>query len=141
METMTRGNVADLQPREIGVPEEAAPMRQAPEPAVTPTTAEVADETPMTSDSTVLEAASDDMDARDYSATPGAPALDTDEAASTAANVTPDLTVPERSEPAGSAAEAASDETPMTSDSDVLAAASDDMDVKDFQASEEEEKA
>jgi small subunit ribosomal protein S17 len=163
METMTRGNVAELQPREIAVPDEAGPMRQAPvaatpstaqvadetpavaqAPETTPTTAEVADETPMTSDSTVLAAASDDMDARDYNATPGAPDLDTDETASTAANVTPDLTVPERGEPAESAAEAASDETPMTSDSDVLAAAADDMDAKDFQPDakdEEEDKA
>lgn len=166
METMTRGNVAELQPREIAVPDEAGPMRQAPvaatpsttqvaaetpeTPAVAPasdtvpTTAEVADETPMTSDSTVLAAASDDMDPRDYAATPGAPALDADETASTAANVTPDLTVPERDEPAESAAEAASDETSMTSDSDVLAAAADDMDAKDFQPDakdEEEDKA
>jgi len=42
---------------------------------------------------------------------------------------------------AGSAAEASRDETPMTSDSDVLAAASDDMDVKDYEPDEEEEKA
>ena len=134
METMTRGNVAELQPREIGVPEEAGPMRQ------TPTTAQVAHETPMTSDSTVLAAASDDMDAAGYSSTAGAPMLDAVEEASEAPNVTPDVTVSPRRGRAGSAAEAASDETPMTSDSDVLAAASDDMDVKDFEA-EEEDKA
>jgi small subunit ribosomal protein S17 len=144
METMTRGNVADLQPREIGVPEEAGPMRQAPATAqVTdetpaPSTAEVADETPMTSDSTVLAAASDDMDARDYSATPGAPALDADETAASAPNATPDVEVPERSAPATSPAEAASDETPANLDSDVLNAASDDMDPGDYK---EEEKA
>jgi small subunit ribosomal protein S17 len=65
METMTRGNVADLQPREIAMPDEAMLVRQAP---ATPTTAQVADETPMTTDSTVLAAASDDMDASDYAA-------------------------------------------------------------------------
>ncbi len=134
LETMTRGNVADLQPRDIAIPEEVAPNR----PVLT--TAEVADETPMSTESTVLEAASDDMDASDYNSTPGAPMLDANEPAVEAANITPDMTVDERHEPATSAAEASRDETPMTSDSDVLAAASDDMDVKDYEA-EEEDKA
>ena len=132
METMTRGNVAELQPREIGVPEEAGPMRQ------TPTAAQAADETLMTSESTVLAAASDDMDASDYASTPGAPMLDADEPATEAESVTPDLTVAERGSPATSAAEASKDETPMTSDSDVLAAASDDMDESDYETKEEE---
>jgi small subunit ribosomal protein S17 len=134
METLTRGNVAELQPREIGVPEEAMPVRQA------PTTAEVADETPMSSESTVLAAASDDMDARDYAATPGAPALDTEEPATEAESATPDVEVPGRRRRASTPAEAASDETPMSGESDVLAAASDDMDVKDYEP-EEEDKA
>lgn len=133
METMTRGNVADLQPREIGMSEEASMVRPV------PTTAQVADETPMTSDSTVLAAASDDMDARDYSSTPGAPALDVDEPAEEAANITPDLTVDARTAAATSAAEASRDETPMSSDSDVLAAASDDMDPGDYKAEEEKQ--
>jgi small subunit ribosomal protein S17 len=131
METMTRGNVAELQPREIGMPEEAMPVRQ------TPSTAEVADETPMTSDSTVLAAASDDMDARDYVSTPGSPMLDAEEPASEAPNVTPDVTVPGRRRRATTPAEAASDETPMSGESDVLAAASDDMDVRDYESEED----
>jgi small subunit ribosomal protein S17 len=134
METMTRGNVAELQPREIGVPEEAMPVRQV------PSTAEVADETPMSTESTVLEAASDDMDASDYNSTPGAPMLDTDEPAIEAPNITPDVTVEGRHEPATSAAEASLDETPMTTDSTVLEAASDDMDVTDYEP-EEDDKA
>jgi small subunit ribosomal protein S17 len=133
LETMTRGNVAELQPNEISVPEEARPVRQV------PTTAEVADETPMSTESTVLEAASDDMDASDYNSTPGAPMLDADEPAIEAPNITPDVTVPERTEAAHTPAEASRDETPMTSDSDVLAAASDDMDAGDY--SDQEEKA
>jgi small subunit ribosomal protein S17 len=146
METMTRGNVAELQPREIGVPEEAAQVRQAtvaPVVPQTPTVAQVADETPMTSDSTVLQAASDDMDARDYASTPGAPMLDADEPATEAENVTPDVTVAERDDAATSAAEASADETPMSSESDVLAAASDDMDAKDYDVKDgaEEDKA
>ena len=136
-ETMTRGNVADLQPREIAMPEEAMLVRQTPP---VPTTAQVADETPMTSDSATLAAASDDMDADDYATTPGSPALDAEEPATEAANVTPDLTEPEREAPAASAADASRDETPMSSDSDVLAAASDDLDAKDYEA-EEEDKA
>jgi len=134
METMTRGNVADLQPREIAMPEEATLVRQ------TPSTAQVADETPMSSDSTVLAAASDDMDASDYASTPGAPMLDAEEPASTAPNVTPDVTVPERDDAAETPAEAASDETPMSNESDVKNAAADDMDVQDYEA-EEEDKA
>lgn len=129
VETMTRGNVAELQPREIGVPEEAAPARQAPQ---TLSTAQVADETPMTTDSEVMQAASDDMDPRDYSSTPGEPMLDADEPATTAESVTPDVEVPERTAPATSPAEAASDETPANMDSEVLNAASDDMDPGDY---------
>ena len=129
---MTRGNVADLQPREIGMPEEAAPARSR------LSTADVADETPMTTDSTVLEAASDDMDASDYNSTPGAPMLDENEPATEAENVTPDVTVEGRHGAAGSAAEASLDETPMTTDSTVLEAASDDMDASDYEAGEED---
>jgi small subunit ribosomal protein S17 len=148
VETMTRGNVADLQPREIGMPEESVQTRQAPAASVAPvtptlTTAEVADETPMTSDSTVLQAASDDMDARDYASTPGAPMLDADEPATEAESMTPDVTVAERDDAATSSAEASADETPMSSESDVLAAASDDMDAKDYDVKDgaEEDKA
>ena len=136
--TMTRGNVAEVQPREIAMPEEAMPIRMAP--PVVPTTAQVADETPMSGDSAVLQAASDDMDASDYSSAPGTAALDTDEPAETAPNETPDLTVPEREDAATSAAEASRDETPMSGESDVLQAAADDMDASDY-SEEEEEKA
>ena len=46
-ETLTRGNVADLAPRDIGAPAEALVQRVAPAVAVTPTelTADVAEET------------------------------------------------------------------------------------------------
>jgi hypothetical protein len=135
METMTRGNVADLQPREIAMPEEAIPTRQA---SSVPTTAQVADETPMTTDSEVMQAASDDMDASDYNSTPGAPMLDENEPATEAENASPDVTVAEREAPATSPAEASADETPMTSDSDVLAAAADDMDEGDYETKEED---
>ncbi len=101
METMVRGNVAELQPRDIAVPEEAAPVRQAP--------------------------------------------VEAESAAPAAAASNEDLTVAERDEPAETPAEAASDETPMSIDSDVLNAASDDMDPSDYEApkdsSEEEDKA
>jgi small subunit ribosomal protein S17 len=95
-ETMTRGNVADLQPREIGLPEEAAPTRQA------PTTAAAASETPRQAE-----------------------------------NATPDMDVEARQGAAGSASEASRDETPMSTDSTVLEAAADDMDVRDYEAGEE----
>jgi hypothetical protein len=89
-ETLVRGNVADLQPREIGVPEEAMPERQAPPapvaaagaeaPAapeagspesdaneVVDTPAEAAqDEGSMQTESDVLQGAADDMDPADY---------------------------------------------------------------------------
>jgi small subunit ribosomal protein S17 len=89
-ETLTRGNVADLQPREIGVPEEAMPERQAPPapvaaaPVETPVASEAgspaedandvidtpaeaaADEGSMQTESDVLQGAADDMDAKDY---------------------------------------------------------------------------
>jgi small subunit ribosomal protein S17 len=139
-ETMTRGNVADLQPREIGMPEEAALVRQAPP---TPTAAEAASESPISSESTVLTAAADDMDASDYAETPAAPMLDADEPAIEAENITPDVTAAARTAPATSPAEAA-DESPLSTDSDVLKAASDDMDPKDYEAkdgAEEEDKA
>ena len=130
LETMVRGNVAELQPRDIAVPEEALPARQ------TPSVADAAGESPMSTDSTVMQAAADDMDPREYSSPPVAPVLDENEPAGTAANVTPDLTVEERDAPAASPAEASRDEAPMSSDSDVLAAAADDMDKSDY----EEEK-
>jgi small subunit ribosomal protein S17 len=143
-ETMTRGNVADLQPREIGMPEEAAPVRQTPP---MPTTAEAAAESPISSDSTVLEAAADDMDVSDYASPPGPAMLDAEEPAVEAENLTPDVTAPARTAAATSPAEAA-DESPLSTDSDVLKAASDDMDPKDYSdndgakdGAEEEEKA
>ena len=88
-ETLVRGNVADLQPREIGVPEEAMPERQAPpapraEAAETPVASEAGSpesdsneviDTPseaaqnegsMQTESDVLQGAADDMDPADY---------------------------------------------------------------------------
>jgi small subunit ribosomal protein S17 len=74
-ETLVRGNVAEVAPREIGVPEEALLHPQAPE---TPereeemTTAgasevvEAAEEAPMETESEVLQALADDMDPSDY---------------------------------------------------------------------------
>lgn len=74
-ETLVRGNVAEVAPREIGVPEEALLYPQAPE---TPereeevTTAgasevvEAAEEAPMETESEVLQALADDMDPSDY---------------------------------------------------------------------------
>jgi small subunit ribosomal protein S17 len=98
-ETLTRGNVAEVAPREIGVPEEAMPEKQAPPAPVAATPAETpvaaaetetpvaseagspaedpdnvidtpaeaaADEGSMHTESDVLQAAADDMDATDY---------------------------------------------------------------------------
>jgi small subunit ribosomal protein S17 len=74
-ETLVRGNVAEVAPREIGVPEEALLHPQAPE---TPerdeemTTAgaaevvEAAAESPMQTESEILQAQADDMDPTDY---------------------------------------------------------------------------
>jgi small subunit ribosomal protein S17 len=123
-ETLTRGNVADIAPREIGMPEEAMVVRQAPpaptaaapaaEPAETPSAGTPSVETP------VAETA----------------AADTPEAAPSAVN-----------EPQGddndvidTAVEAAEDEGSMQTESDVLQGAADDMDPTDYGKPEEEEK-
>jgi small subunit ribosomal protein S17 len=87
-ETLVRGNVAEVAPREIGMPEEpeqqdraAAPIAAAaPAPPTAPesneaadggarTVAEAANESPMHTESEVLVAASDDMDPSDYART------------------------------------------------------------------------
>jgi small subunit ribosomal protein S17 len=85
-ETLVRGNVAEIAPREIGVPEEAMPARQAPPaPVAAAPAAEVTDsesepkeeiidtvveaaedESPMHTESDVLQGAADDMDPTDY---------------------------------------------------------------------------
>jgi small subunit ribosomal protein S17 len=89
-ETLVRGNVAEIAPREIGVPEEAMPERQAPPapvaaaPAMEVTNSEsepkeeeeeeiidtlveaAEDESPMHTESDVLQGAADDMDVTDY---------------------------------------------------------------------------
>jgi small subunit ribosomal protein S17 len=85
-ETLVRGNVAEIAPREIGVPEEAMPERQAPPaPVAAAPAAEVTDsesepkeeiidtvveaaedEAPMHTESDVLQGAADDMDPTDY---------------------------------------------------------------------------
>jgi small subunit ribosomal protein S17 len=80
-ETLVRGNVAEVAPREIGVPEEALRQPQAPEaaeavaaqteppPITTAGAAEVVEasaESPASIDSEVIQAAADDMDPQDY---------------------------------------------------------------------------
>jgi small subunit ribosomal protein S17 len=131
METLVRGNVAEIAPREIGASEQAEYEGQR-------SVADVADETPMTTDSEVLEAASDDMDARDYNAPASEPVAVDNASAAEAENVTPDVTVPERTAPARTPDEASADETPMSLDSDILEAAADDMDPKDYEAEEKQ---
>lgn len=107
-ETLTRGNVADIAPREIGVPEEAMVVRQAPpapvaapaEAATAPPAAVAPDETPVASEAGAPE--SDDNDVVD------------------------------------TAAEAAKDEGSMQTESDVLQGAADDMDATDYGKPEED---
>jgi small subunit ribosomal protein S17 len=73
-ETLVRGNVAEVAPREIGVPEEALLHPQAPETpereeeVTTAGASEVveAEEAPMETESEVLQALADDMDPSDY---------------------------------------------------------------------------
>lgn len=109
-ETLTRGNVAEVAPREIGVPEEAMPERQAPPAPV----AAAAAEAPAT---TVAE-------------TPEAPATAAVEAGSPAEDADDVIDTP---------AEAAADEGSMHTESDVLQGAADDMDPKDYGKPEEEQ--
>jgi small subunit ribosomal protein S17 len=74
-ETLVRGNVAEVAPREIGVPEEALLHKEAPETPereeemTTAGAAEVVDaaeESPMQTESEQLQALADDMDPSDY---------------------------------------------------------------------------
>jgi small subunit ribosomal protein S17 len=74
-ETLVRGNVAEVAPREIGVPEEALLHPQTPETPerdeemTTAGAAEVVDaaeESPMQTESEQLQALADDMDPTDY---------------------------------------------------------------------------
>ena len=127
--TLVRGNVADIAPREIGVPEEAtAPVPRTP--------SEAQDETVSSLPSETLNAAADDMDATDYSRPAGETRVIGSEGADEAPSLAPEATAPARTEPAHTPAEATADETPMSTDSEVLNAASDDMDEKDYEESE-----
>jgi small subunit ribosomal protein S17 len=117
-ETLTRGNVADIAPREIGVPEEALLEKQAP-PA------------PAAAAEPAAEA-------------PAAPAADAPSgaAAETPSEVTDSEVAPSRdaNDIIDTPAEAASDEGSMQTESDVLQGAADDMDAADYGKPEEEEK-
>jgi small subunit ribosomal protein S17 len=120
-ETLTRGNVADIAPREIGVPEEALLEKQAPPaPAAAAAVAEPAAEAPAAPEAAVPAAAE----------------------AETAPNVTDSEVAPRADDNAviDTPAEAAADEGSMQTESDVLQGAADDMDAADYGKPEEEEK-
>ncbi len=135
--TLTRGNVADIAPREIGMPEEAAaPVAAAVQARVPQTPAEAQDETVTSMQSETLNAAADDMDATDYTHPAGETRVIDSEGADEAPSLSPEATAPARTEAAHTPAEAAADETPMSTDSEVLQAASDDMDETDYEESE-----
>lgn len=76
-ETLVRGNVAEIAPREIGVPEEAllrpqAETEEETEPDMTlagaAETVEAAEEAPAATESETIQALADDMDPTDYEA-------------------------------------------------------------------------
>ncbi len=116
-ETLTRGNVADIAPREIGMPEEALLEKQAPPaPAAAAPAAEPATEAP---EAPVAAAA-----------------------AETSPEVTDSEVAPTRddNDVIDTPSEAASDEGSMQTESDVLQGAADDMDAADYGKPEEEEK-
>ncbi len=116
-ETLTRGNVADIAPREIGMPEEALLEKQAPPaPAAAAPAAEPATEAP---EAPVTAAA-----------------------AETSPEVTDSEVAPTRddNDVIDTPSEAASDEGSMQTESDVLQGAADDMDAADYGKPEEEEK-
>ncbi len=120
-ETLTRGNVADIAPREIGVPEEALLEKQAPPaPAAAAAVAEPAAEAPAAPEAAVPAAAE----------------------AETAPKVTDSEVAPKGDDNAviDTPAEAAADEGSMQTESDVLQGAADDMDAADYGKPEEEEK-
>ena len=133
--TLTRGNVADIAPREIGMPAEAA-APVAVQANVPRTPAEAEDETVTSMQSETLNAAADDMDATDYTKPAGETRIIGSEGADEAASLSPEAMAPARTEAAHTPAEAAADETPMSTDSEVLEAASDDMDETDYEESE-----
>ena len=116
-ETLTRGNVADIAPREIGMPEEALLEKQAPPaPAAAAPAAEPATEAP---EAPVAAAA-----------------------AETSPEVTDSEVAPKAddNDVIDTPAEAAADEGSMQTESDVLQGAADDMDAADYGKPEEEEK-
>lgn len=129
-ETLTRGNVAEVAPREIGVPEEAMPERQAPPAPVAAVAAEApAPEAPA---APVAAAAAEApaTTAPEAPAAAEAPATAAVEAGSPAEDADDVIDTP---------AEAAADEGSMHTESDVLQGAADDMDPKDYGKPEEEQ--
>ena len=111
-ETLTRGNVADIAPREIGVPEEALLEKQAPPaPVAAAPVAEPVEEAPATPVAAAPEVTDSEV----------APTADDNDVIDTPA-------------------EAAADEGSMQTESDVLQGAADDMDPADYGKPEEEEK-
>jgi small subunit ribosomal protein S17 len=118
-ETLTRGNVADIAPREIGVPEEALLEKQAPPAPVA--AAPVAEP------------------AAEASAAPAAEAPAAAEA-ETAPEATDSEVAPKAddNDVIDTPAEAAADEGSMQTESDVLQGAADDMDPADYGKPEEE---
>jgi small subunit ribosomal protein S17 len=151
-ETLTRGNVAEVAPREIGVPEEAMPERQAPPapvaaaPVETPAAAAPV-ETPAAAAPVETPAAAAPVE------TPAA-AAPVETAVEAAPEETPAAVAPDETPVASEAgapsedsdevidtpAEAAADEGSMHTESDVLQGAADDMDATDYGKPEEEEK-
>jgi small subunit ribosomal protein S17 len=120
-ETLTRGNVADIAPREIGVPEEALLEKQAPPaPAAAAAVAEPAAEAPAAPD-TAAPAAAEAETAPEVTDSEVAPKGDDNDVIDTPA-------------------EAAADEGSMQTESDVLQGAADDMDPADYGKPEAEEK-
>jgi small subunit ribosomal protein S17 len=119
-ETLTRGNVADLQPREIGMPEEALLEKQAPPAPAAAAVAEPVAEAPAAPEA-AAPAAAETETAPEVTDAEVAPKGDDNEVIDTPA-------------------EAAADEGSMQTESDVLQGAADDMDPADYGKPEEEEK-
>ena len=120
-ETLTRGNVADIAPREIGVPEEALLEKQAPPaPAAAAAVAEPVAEAPAAPVAAAPEAVEVEA-APEVTDSEVAPKGDDNDVIDTPA-------------------EAAADEGSMQTESDVLQGAADDMDPADYGKPEAEEK-
>jgi len=125
-ETLTRGNVADIAPREIGMPEEAIQERQAP-PAPAPKAAAPA--APVAEAPVAAAAPPTETETPATAPVAEAPAAVVDSESEAKANDVIDTP-----------AEAAKDEGAMNTESEVLQGAADDMDPADYGKPEEEEK-